>query len=78
MPTVTLDDIQARFPEVLAGLGPGESIAVVQDGQEVAVITRSAAADEAPRPRRPGRARGKLVLLQEDDEHLRDFAEYME
>jgi hypothetical protein len=25
----------------------------------------------------PGRGRGKVVVVSDDDEHLRDFAEYM-
>jgi hypothetical protein len=28
-------------------------------------------------PRRPGSAKGKLVILTEDDTHLEDFKEYM-
>ena len=30
------------------------------------------------KPRRPGSAKGKLVILAEDDEHLKDFKDYME
>ena len=29
------------------------------------------------KPRRAGSAKGKLIVLAEDDEHLRDFGEYM-
>lgn len=29
------------------------------------------------RRRRPGSAKGKLTILSEDDEHLKDFEEYM-
>ena len=31
---------------------------------------------EKPRPI-PGRGRGKLVIVSEDDEHLKDFEDYM-
>ncbi len=29
------------------------------------------------KPRQPGSAKGKLVILADDNEHLKDFREYM-
>ena len=29
------------------------------------------------KPRQPGSAKGKLIILKDDDEHLKDFEEYM-
>ena len=31
----------------------------------------------AAAPREPGSARGKLTIVDDDDEHLRDFGDYM-
>jgi hypothetical protein len=42
-------------------------------------IRQQRVADPKPasRPRIPGSAKGKLTVLVEDDEHLRDFRDYM-
>lgn len=54
------------------GSGKGKLIILeeVAEGQSVGL------AAEAPHPV-PGRGRGKLVILSENDEHLKDFEEYM-
>jgi hypothetical protein len=41
----------------------------------VARLKREHPADR--KPRKAGSGKGKLVILQEDDEHLQDFQEYM-
>jgi hypothetical protein len=37
----------------------------------------AAAASNMRQPRHPGSAQGKLTILAEDEEHLRDFQEYL-
>ena len=39
------------------------------------VLTGQAA--RAPQPRQPGSAKGKLIIVADDEEHLEDFKEYM-
>jgi len=74
MPTVTVEDAQARLPDLIAGLRPGESVVITRGPTPVARLT----AEEPPRvPRVPGSAKGVLVVVAEDDDHLRDFEEYM-
>lgn len=41
MPTITMEDAQAKLPEILASLNPGEQIAILQAGEEIARLTRS-------------------------------------
>lgn len=74
MQTTTVEDVQARLPEILEKLGPGEEIVITREGKPVAKIS-----SELPwGVPVPGRAKGMLVINAEDDEHLKDFAEYME
>jgi antitoxin (DNA-binding transcriptional repressor) of toxin-antitoxin stability system len=70
-----IQTLQHRLPEIIRGLGVGEEVTITDGGRTVARLLGPAA--EPPRPRVPGSARGKLLILEEDDEHLTDFADYM-
>lgn len=74
MPTVTVEEAQARLPELIDGLAPGEEIVLTRNARPVARLVAPVA--EPPRPVF-GRGRGKVVVVAEDDEHLRDFEDYM-
>ena len=52
----------------------GTELLITRDGKPVARLT-SAAPVGVPMP---GRGKGKLIILAEDDEHLAGFAECME
>ena len=41
MATVNLDDVQARLPEIISGLNPGEQVVIVNNGEPMAMLTRS-------------------------------------
>jgi antitoxin (DNA-binding transcriptional repressor) of toxin-antitoxin stability system len=69
MSTVTLEEAQARLPEIIAGLRPGQTIVITRNGEEIAQLSSPA--------RRLGNCQGMLTIVSEDEEHLRDFAEYM-
>ena len=76
MRTVTLEEAQARLPEIIDDLGSGEELLITRNEQPVAKLV----GQQRPirKSRRPGSAKGKLVILAEDDEHLKDFKDYME
>jgi antitoxin (DNA-binding transcriptional repressor) of toxin-antitoxin stability system len=74
MTMITLQEAQAKLPELIHKLTPGDQVVITENSQPVAQLTR--AASEKPTPI-PGRCQGMLTILAEDDEHLRDFAEYM-
>jgi prevent-host-death family protein len=76
MSTVTLEEAQAKLPELIDKLVPGEEVIITRNEQPVAKLV----GQQRPirQPRRPGSAKGKLVILAEDDEHLKDFKDYME
>jgi antitoxin (DNA-binding transcriptional repressor) of toxin-antitoxin stability system len=75
MSTVTIEEAQAQLPQLLATLAPGQEIQIVDRGRPIARLIGEAV---PPRPpRQPGSAIGQLIIVKEDDEHLRDFQEYM-
>ena len=72
---VSIEEAQAHLAELIARLQPGEELVITKDEQPVA---RLLAQDrEVRQPRQPGTAKGKLVILADDEEHLQDFKEYM-
>lgn len=74
MQTATIDEVRAHLPELLQQVNAGEEIVIVSEGKPVARLVA------APPPKGvpvPGRGKGKLVIHADDDEHLKDFAEYM-
>ncbi len=76
MTTVTLEEAQAHLSEIIDRLQPGEPLVITRDDQPVARLL----AEEKPKrkPRKPGNCKGMLTIVSDDDEHLKDFAEYME
>jgi prevent-host-death family protein len=72
---VSIEEAQAHLAELIAGLRPGEELVITQNERPVARLI--AQGRETRQPRKPGSAKGKLVILADDDEHLQDFKEYM-
>ncbi len=74
MPIMTIEEAQARLPEIIERLAPGEEVVLTRNARPVAKLVAQPA--DAPRTI-CGRGRGKLVVVSEDDEHLQGFEEYM-
>jgi antitoxin (DNA-binding transcriptional repressor) of toxin-antitoxin stability system len=75
MTQVTLEEAQSRLSELIAQLQPGEELQITKDDHPVARLV-----GESPRPReprRPGSAVGVLTIVADDEEHLKDFEDYM-
>jgi antitoxin (DNA-binding transcriptional repressor) of toxin-antitoxin stability system len=75
MASVTLEEAQARLPELIDQLRPGESLTIMRAQKAVAHLV--AGKPSARKPRQPGNCKGMLTIVADDDEHLQDFAEYM-
>ena len=75
MPTVTLEEAQAHLPDLINRLQPGESLVITRDEKPVVRLVPEEARKE-PRPG-PGLCKGMMTIVADDEEHLKDFAEYM-
>ena len=76
MPVVTIEEAQARLPELIEHLAADEELVITKNDMPIARLWTE---DKPQRqPRRAGSAKGMLTILSDDDEHLKDFAEYME
>ncbi len=74
MQTITLEEAQSHLAEIIDRLPPGQQVVILRGNKPVARLCGTS--EEEPRPI-PGRGRGMLTILSEDDEHLKDFAGYM-
>ncbi len=76
MNAVTIEEAQANLPALIDHLAAGEELIITRNQQPVARLLVEAKSQ--CKPRKAGSARGMLTIVAEDDEHLKDFAEYME
>ena len=74
MQTVTLEEAQSRLAEIIEKLMPGQEVVVTRGNKAVAKLSGTPGEEPSPVP---GRGRGMLTVLAEDEEHLDDFAESM-
>ena len=91
MPTVTLEEAQARLPELIESLSDRDSIVITKNTKPSAQIFRfdvnrnDSIVPEIVNPgreikaadRKPGECSHMLISYIDDDEHLKDFEEYM-
>jgi antitoxin (DNA-binding transcriptional repressor) of toxin-antitoxin stability system len=75
MHAITLEEAQARLPELVSTLVQGEEIRITREGHLVATLV---APPRQSWPCQPGTAKSILTIVAEDDDHLADFREYME
>ena len=75
MNTMTIEEAQAKLPEIIDKLAPGEELIITRDDRPIAKLVSQQR--PARKPRQPGSAKGMLIILAKDDEHLKDFKKYM-
>ena len=76
MLTVNLAHAKAHFSELLDKVEAGEEVVITENQQPIAKLV----SEPPPKPRlrpAPGLGKGIITILSDDDEHLKDFAEYM-
>jgi antitoxin (DNA-binding transcriptional repressor) of toxin-antitoxin stability system len=74
MLTVTIEEVQAKLPELIHDLLHGEELVITENDQPIAKITRS---PHTSWPCQPGSAKDKKHWMAEDfDTPLEDFKEY--
>ena len=76
MPSVTIEEAQARLPQLLAQLQPGEEMTITDQGQPLAQVKKT---ERTSWPCKAGTAKDKVLWIAPDfDAPLEDFKEYME
>jgi antitoxin (DNA-binding transcriptional repressor) of toxin-antitoxin stability system len=75
--TITVEEAQAKLKELIHQLAPGETVIITENQQPIAkLMSESSQPKPGLRPP-PGLGKGCITILSEDEDHLKDFAEYM-
>ncbi len=78
MTTISIEEAQAKLPDLIHRLHSGDELVITENNQPVARLVHTES--EPPRkPRQPGILRGSVVYMAPDfDAPLEDFRDYME
>jgi antitoxin (DNA-binding transcriptional repressor) of toxin-antitoxin stability system len=74
MRTISIQEAQGNLPDLIHDLKPGDEVVITEGDQPVA---RLIGEHVARKPRQPGNCKGMVTILEDDDEHLENFKEYM-
>lgn len=76
MTAMPIDEVQARLPELIHGLAPGEQVIITEHDLPVAQLLVT---PPSPERRKLGGMRGSVTYMAPDfDAPLGDFREYMQ
>ena len=75
MNAITIEEAQAKLPDLIHNLTPGDEVVITENNQPVAKLVANA--NRARLRPEPGLCKGWITIVADDDEHLKDFAEYM-
>jgi antitoxin (DNA-binding transcriptional repressor) of toxin-antitoxin stability system len=76
MSAITIEEAQSNLPQIVASLNPGDEVAIVQGGEEVARLTR---VGRNQWPCKAGSYQKPTFWMAPDfDAPLEEFREYME
>ena len=72
---VTMEEAQAKLPDLIHKLVPGDELVITENNLPVAKLV-----SEQPKPKPglrppPGLGKGCIAIVAEDDEHLEHFKE---
>jgi antitoxin (DNA-binding transcriptional repressor) of toxin-antitoxin stability system len=76
MPAMPIQEVQARLPELIHSLAPGEQVIITEHNLPVAQLVLTAPSSSC---RKLGGMRGTITYMADDfDAPLDDFREYMQ
>jgi antitoxin (DNA-binding transcriptional repressor) of toxin-antitoxin stability system len=75
--TITIEEAQAKLKELIHQLVPGDEVIITEDQQPVAKLVNERSKPKPGLRPPPGLGKGFISVISDDDEHLKDFEEYM-
>jgi antitoxin (DNA-binding transcriptional repressor) of toxin-antitoxin stability system len=73
--TISVEEAQAKLKELIHQLAPGDELVLTENEQPIAKLVSEPRKPQLRPP--PGLGKGILTIVSEDDDHLKDFVEYM-
>ena len=77
MPTLTIEEVQARLPELIHNLSLGDEVVIIENNQPVAKLVSESPKRRAGLRPPPGLGKGFITIVSDDEDYLQDFQEYM-
>ena len=75
--TATIQEAQADLAGIIHRLAPGEELVLTDKNTAIATL-KAVPSNPVPGKRPPpGLWKGKVIVVSDDEDHLKDFAEYM-
>lgn len=73
--TITVEETQISMKDLIDQVVAGQEIIITRNQQ--LVVRLKGEPIKKRLPRKAGNAKGMLVILEDNDDHLKDFEEYM-
>jgi prevent-host-death family protein len=77
MASVTIEQAQAKLAELIHSLSPGDHVLITENNRPVARLVGEQATKASCLRPPPGLGKGFITIVADDEEHLKDFEEYM-
>ena len=75
--TATLLEAQADLAGIIHRLAPGEELILTENNTPIATLKSVASGSKLGERPPPGLWKDKVIVVSDDEGHLKDFAEYM-
>jgi antitoxin (DNA-binding transcriptional repressor) of toxin-antitoxin stability system len=73
--SITIEEAQASLKDLIHKLNPGQELIITENEQPIAkLISEPKKSQQRPGP---GLCKGMITIIADDEDHLKDFEEYM-
>ena len=73
--SITIEEAQASLKDLIHKLNPGQELIITENEQPIAkLISEHQKSQQRPGP---GLCKGMITIIADDEDHLKDFEEYM-
>ena len=73
--SITIEEAQASLKDLIHKLNPGQELIITENEQPIAkLISEPQRSQQRPGP---GLCKGMITIIADDEDHLKDFEEYM-
>ena len=75
--TITVEEAQVHLKALIRQVAAGQDIIITENQQPVARLVSEPSKRQSGLRPPPGLGKGMMTILAEDEDHLKDFVEYM-
>lgn len=73
--SITIEEAQASLKDLIHKLNPGQELIITENEQPIAkLISEPQKSQQRPGP---GLCKGMITIIADDEDHLKDFEDYM-